>query len=136
METIGMTIVGYRYGEAPKSGKSYNTRENCYEAGVSMAQVGFDREIGSFAVSGAAEIRKKYYYVGTICGTGGDDEICLSGVKRITRNQYLEMRKSMIEVNNLIVNERIDRRISLIESGWHIGTTIEALEEERKQFTK
>lgn len=136
MGTLGMTIVGYRYGEAPESGKSYNYRDNCFEPGVSMAQVGFDKEVNSFAISDAAANRKRYYYVGTICGTGGDDEICLSNVKRISRKDYLAMRKEMINVHNAIVNERINRRISLIENGWHIGTTIERLEEQRKKYIK
>ena len=134
--TEGMTIVGYRYGEAPEGGRSWNYRENEWEPGVSMAQVGFDKEIGSFAVSDAGTARKKYYYIGVICGTGGDDEICLRDVRRITRNEYLRLRKEMVAVSNQVVNDRIDTKISLINRGYTIGRTIEQLEAERQQYTK
>lgn len=134
--TEGQTIVGYRYGEAPESGRSWNYRENEWEPGVSMAQVGFDKEIGSFAVSEAGCERKKYYYVGDVCGTGGDDEICLCNVRRITRNEYLAMRKQMVAVSNQIVNDRINTSINLINRGWSIGRTIEQLEAERNMYLK
>lgn len=133
--TKGMTIVGYRYGEAPESGRSWNYRENEFECGVSMASVGFDKEIGSFAVSEASG-RNKFYYIGTICGTGGDDEICLSDVKRITYNEYRKLRKEMVEVSNQVVNDRIDTKINLINNGWSIGSTIEQLESERAQYLR
>ena len=134
--TIGHTIVGYRYGEAPEGGRSWNYREQEWEPGVSMAQVGFDKEIGSFAISEAAESRDKYYYVGTICGTGGDDEICLRNVRRISRDEYIELREKMIDVSNQVVNDRIDSSISLINRGYSIGRTIEQLEEERRKYLK
>ena len=133
--TEGQTIVGYRYGEAPENGRSWNYRENQYEPGVSMAQVGFDKEIESFAVSDASN-RKKFYYIGTICGQGGDEEICLSNVRRITRNEYLSLRKEMVEVSNQVVNDRIDSKINLINRGWIIGRSIEQLEAERNNFLK
>lgn len=133
--TEGKTIVGYRYGEAPEGGRSWNYRENEYECGVSMACVGYDKEIGSFAVSDAKP-RKKYYYVGTICGTGGDDEICLENVKRITYNEYRHMLKGMVNVSNQVVNDRIDTRINLINRGYHIGYTVEQLEAERSKYLR
>lgn len=135
MKAIGQTIVGYRYGKAPENGKSYNYREGCYECGVSMACVGYDKEIGSFAVSGSND-RKKYYYVGQICGTGGDDEICLENVKQISYRDYIAMRKQMIEISNIVVNERYDRKIRLINSGFNIGKTEEEIEIERKKYIK
>lgn len=134
--TKGQTIVGYRYGEAPEGGHSWNYRENEWEPGVSMAQVGFDKEIGSFAVSDAGTSRKKYYYIGIICGQGGDDEICLSDVRRISRNEYLSLRKEMVAVSNQVVNDRIDSKIELINRGWNIGRSIEQLEEERNIYLK
>lgn len=134
--TEGKTIVGYRYGEAPEGGRSWNYRDNEWEPGVSMAQVGFDKEIGSFAVSDAGIKRKKYYYIGVICGQGGDDEICLENVRRISRNEYLSLRKSMVDVSNQVVNDRIDTRIDLINKGYHIGYTIEMLESERQRYIK
>lgn len=133
--TEGLKIVGYRYGEAPETGRSWNYRENEFECGVSMASVGYDKEIGSFAVSDACS-RKRFYYIGTICGTGGDDEICLADVKRITYKEYLKLRKDMVEVSNKVVNDRINTKINLINSGWIIGRTIEQLEEERRKYTK
>lgn len=134
--TKGKTIVGYRYGEAPESGRSWNYRENEWEPGVSMAQVGFDKEIGSFAVSESGNNRKKIYYIGTICGQGGDDEICLSDVRRISRSEYLSLRREMVEVSNQIVNDRIDSKINLINRGFSLGRTIEQLEEERSKYIK
>lgn len=135
--TEGQTIVGYRYGEAPEGGRSWNYREKEWEPGVSMAQVGFDKEIGSFAVMGSAETRKKCYYAGTICGqTGGDGEICLSNVRRITRNEYLSLRKEMVAVSNQIVNDRIDRLIDLVNRGWNVGHSIDELEAERNMYLK
>lgn len=131
-----MTVVGYRYGEAPEGGKSWNYRENEWEPGVSMAQVGFDKEIGSFAVSDAGTSRKKCYYIGTICGTGGDDEICLCDTHRITRDEYLRLRKDMVVVSNQVVNDRINTKINLIKGGFLIGRTIEQLEAERKMYLK
>lgn len=133
--TEGKTIVGYRYGKAPACGKSWNYRENEYECGVSMASVGYDKEVNSFAVADASD-RKKYYYIGTICGTGGDDEICLSDVKQITYNEYRRLRKEMVETSNQIVNDRINTRINLIHRGFSIGYTIEQLEEERVKYLK
>lgn len=135
MKSIGKTIVGYRYGKAPESGKSYNYRENKYECGVSMASVGYDKEIGSFAVSGSKD-RKKYYYIGEICGTGSDDEICLENVRQIKYNDYVSMRKQLIEVSNMVVNERYDRKLRLISAGWNIGLTEEEVNAERNKHLK
>ena len=134
--TKGKTIVGYRYGEAPESGQSWNYRENEWEPGVSMAQVGFDKEVPSFAVGYASKKRKKFYYIGTICGTGGDGEICLCDVRRISRKEYLTMRNGMVEVSNQVVTDRIDSRINLINRGFNIGYTIEDLEEERSKYLR
>lgn len=135
MEITGKTIVGYRYGEAPENGKSYNYREQCYECGVSMASVGYDKEIGSFAVSEACN-RKRYYYIGEICGTGGDDEICLENVKRISYKEYIEKRKELVETSNEIVNERCDRLLRLLWKGYSIGYTEEDIINERKKYLK
>lgn len=135
MSIIGIKIVGYRYGKAPESGKSYNCRDCCYECGVSMASVGYDREIGSFAVSGA-RTNRKYYYAGVICGTGGDDEICLEDVEQITREDYLRMRAEMKEASNKVVNDRYDRKINLIHKGYNIGLTEDEVERERNRYLK
>ena len=134
--TKGKTIVGYRYGKAPEVGRSWNYRENKWEPGVSMASVGFDKEIGSFAVTEAGTSRKKFFYIGIICGTGGDDEICLSNIRRITRNQYFALRKEMVAVSNQVVNDRINTKINLINSGWDIGKTVEELETERSIYLR
>lgn len=133
--TKGRKIVGYRYGKAPENGRSYNYREREFECGVSMASVGYDKEIGSFAVWDASK-RKKYYYVGTICGTGGDDEICLADVEQISYKDYLRMRKEMVDVSNQVVNDRIDTKINLINAGYFLGYTIEQLEAQRQRYIK
>jgi hypothetical protein len=120
-DIIGKSIVGYRYGVAPECGLSWNYRDNCHEPGVSMAQVGYYREYSSFAISEAAEHRKRVYYIGIICGTGGDDEICLRDIKRISYKHYLAMRKETKTTSNAYIKALIDSKISLINAGWHIG---------------
>lgn len=135
IRTIGKIIVGYRYGEAPENGKSWNYRERCFEPGVSMACVGYDKEIGSFAVSEALK-RKKFYYIGKICGTGGDDEICLEDVVRISYKEYLKLRRVYIETSNQVVNDRIDTKIRLKDKGWDIPKTYEELEREREKYLR
>lgn len=134
-ELIGTTIVGYRYGEAPASGKSYNFRENEYEPGVSMAQVGYYKEIGSFAVSGSSS-KKKYYYEGVICGFGGDDEICLSNVKRITYREYCTKRKELVEASNKVVNAYADNTLRLLDDGWHVAASREDIEVRRVKYLR
>ncbi len=134
--TEGLEIVGYRYGDAPADGRSWNYAENAFEPGVSMAQVGFDKEIGSFAVSDGCANRKKVYYIGVICGTGGDGEICLRDVRRISREDYLVLREKMVDVSNQIVNDRIDTQINLINRGYILGKTIEQLEDERRKYIR
>lgn len=133
-DIIGIQIVGYRYGIAPESGRSYNFRDNSYECGVSMASVGYDKEIRSFAVDEAD--KKKYYYIGTVCGEGGDDEICLENVVRITRNEYIKKLKEMKEASNAIVNYRFDRKINLINNGFNLGLTEEEIEAERVKYLR
>ena len=133
MKSIGMEIVGYRYGEAPECGRSWNYRDNEWECGVSMASVGYDKEIGSFAVS-SSNNRRKFYYIGTIVGTGGDDEICLSNVRRISYKEYLSLKKQMKEVSNIVVNDRYDQKLSLLYRGFNVGCTEEEIEEQRNKY--
>lgn len=136
MDIIGSKIVGYRYGEAPECGRSFNTQTRQYECGVSMAQVGYLEEVGSFAVSGAYN-RKKYYYEGVISGFGGDDEICLIDVRKITYNEYRSLKGVYKEVSNAIINHKCDRYVRLIKSGWSIfPRTVEAVEEMRSKMLK
>lgn len=135
-DLIGKMIVGYRYGEAPESGHSWNYAENKPESGVSMAQWGYFKECGSFAVSEAASNRKKYYYIGEIAGEGGDDEICLTNVKRISYKEYLKLRKETKEVNNDYINALCDRKLGLINRGFDIGMTEQDVEVMRAAYTK
>ena len=135
-EIVGKTIVGYRYGEAPESGHSWNYAENKPEPGVSMAQWGYFKECGSFAVSDAASSRKKYYYIGEIAGEGGDDEICLRNVKRITYRDYLRLRKETKDVSNDYVNMLCDRKLRLINRGFDIGITEHDVEKMKAKYTK
>ena len=113
-QMIGIKVVGYRYGKAPKCGRSYNYRENHYEDGVSMAQVCYYKPVGSFAANG----EKKYYYEGVVSGIGSDNEICLSSVKQISYNEYQKMKKSLITESNLITNFYADQKKSPTCSGW------------------
>ena len=108
-------IVGYRYGAAPKEGKSYNYREQEYECGVSMASVGYLGEIYSACYFAD---RKKYYYVGDFAGFGSDGEVCLSNVKQITYKEYLRLRKESREETNRIAVERYNKSLRVYRKGF------------------
>lgn len=134
---IGKKIVGYRYGAAPACGYSWNSAEDRREPGVSMAQVGYLPEVRSFAIGGLkGASAKKYYYIGTIAGEGGDDEVCLVDVQRITYQEYLRMRKEYKDVSNAIVNEICDRKIRIVRNGWYIGMTEKEIEDMRVSLLK
>lgn len=133
---IGETIVGYRYGEAPESGYSWNYAEGHREPGVSMAQVGYFKEYGSFAVSDAESSRRKYYYIGEIAGEGGDDEICLTNVRRISYKDYLRLKKETKQVSNDYVNALCDRKLRLIDRGFDICMTRDDIEAIRTKYVK
>jgi len=134
-DIIGMTIVGYRYGVAPECGRSYNTREQEWEPGVSMASVGYCREFGSFAANANAE-EGKHYYIGVIAGFGGDNEICLEDVEEITAEQYEESLATYKEQSNAVVNCYADRWEALLDRGFNIGKTYEDIEAFRNLYTK
>ena len=131
-DIIGIKVVGYRYGKAPKCGRSYNYRENHYEDGVSMAQVWYYKPVGSFAANG----EKKYYYEGVVSGIGSDNEICLSSVKQISYNEYQKMKKSLITESNLITNFYADQKKRLLDKGFNIGMSYEGIEEMRNKYLK
>lgn len=86
-------MVGYRYGKAPETGKSYNTRDGKQEAGVSMASVAGSPECNSIATLSAKETRKAYYYSGNYAGIGSDDEYILSDCVQITKKEYTKLVK-------------------------------------------
>lgn len=135
-DIIGKTIVGYRFGKAPESGYSWNYAENCREAGVSMAAVGYAPECRSFATSDAKSSRRKFYYIGEIAGEGGDDEICLANVKRITYREYLTLRKETRHVSNDYINAICDRKLRLLGRGIDICMSEEDVENMRTKYTK
>ena len=80
--------VGYRYGDAPESGYSYNTRENRNELGVSMASAAGLKESRSFATMDAASKRPKKYYIGEVVGFGGDNEPIMTNVRLLSKKEY------------------------------------------------
>ena len=116
-ELIGKVIVGYRYGEAPASERSINYATNNRECGVSMAQVGYFPEYRSFAILEAKESRKRFYYIGEIAGEGGDGELCLTNVKRISYSEYLKAKKETRDVSNEYVNFLMKRDIRWLTWG-------------------
>src|SRR3990167_2373951 len=87
-------VIGYRYGYAPESGRSYNTREKIYEKGVSLASGFGKKEQWSFAIGESAANRKKVYYKGKRVGFGGDDEYLISDVKEINKGEYERLLKT------------------------------------------
>lgn len=131
-DILGITVVGYRYGIAPESGRSYNFRDGFYEEGVSMAQVLYCKPVGSFAANGS----KKYYYKGIVSGTGSDNEICITDISNITYKDYIQLRKSMINESNAITNYYADQKLSLINQGFNIGCTEKDIEDYRRSYLK
>ena len=116
-DIIGMPIVGYRYGEAPEGGRSYNHRDKEYEPGVSLAQWGIIPEIFSFAISGVWHLKKRYYK-GVISGIGGDDEVCITQHREITYREYLQLRKELYMSSVAYINYRISRLRYLVGAGY------------------
>lgn len=133
----GKRVVGYRYGAAPVGGKSWNSAENRCENGVSMARIGHMEEVRSFAVMNLREKKvKKYYYDGVVASDGSDgNEICLTDIKEISHREFCEKKKEneIMSAVNSIVDFFADRRIELINDGWNLGTTAEAVEEWRRR---
>lgn len=98
-------IVGYRYGNAPEGGRSYNSMYKKYEDGVSLASgLGRD-EVGSFAVSGSKK-RPIKYYRGKKSGTGGDDEYLIKNPVEITKKEYLDSLKSPQMIGERLKDEK------------------------------
>ena len=119
-DIIGKTIIGYRYGKAPVGGRSFNTLTNSYESGVSMASVGYNTEVGSFAKT-ANEEEGKYYYIGTIAEeTGGDDEICLNNVRKLTKKEYESLLPQYTAISNAVANAYYNRSANLALKGYDI----------------
>lgn len=119
-DLIGKTIIGYRYGKAPEGGRSFNTLTRSYEAGVSMASVGYNAEVGSFAAM-ANEQEGKYYYIGEIAEeTGGDDEICLNNVRELTKEEYESLLPKYTAISNAVANAYYNRSANVASKGYDI----------------
>lgn len=119
-DLIGKTIVGYRYGKAPEGGRSFNTLTRSYEAGVSMASVGYNAEVGSFAAM-TNEEEGKYYYIGEIAEeTGGDDEICLNNVRELTKEEYESLLPQYTAISNAVANAYYNRSANVASKGYDI----------------
>lgn len=119
-DLIGKTIIGYRYGKAPEGGRSFNTLTRSYESGVSMASVGYNAEVGSFAAT-ANEEEGKYYYIGEIAEeTGGDDEICLNNVRELTKEEYESLLPQYTAISNAVANAYYNRSANVASRGYDI----------------
>lgn len=68
---IGQRVNVVRYGAIPANGKSYNYRDNKYEAGVSCYLEGQNTR------PEFTEGRKAIKFSAIIIGWGGDDEPCI-----------------------------------------------------------
>ena len=138
-DILGMPIVGYRYGEAPEDGDSYNHRDREYEPGVSLAQWGLTPEIWSFAISDVSH-KKKRYYKGVIAGTGGDDEVCIKKHKEITYKEYLKLRKELYASSIAYLDYRISRLRYLVSAGYspadYMTAKADKFEELRRKIIK
>jgi hypothetical protein len=82
--------VGVRIGNIPESGKSFNTRENKYEEGVSLISAGTLPPINSFAISALRDKGAKLVYIAgdVLTRTGGDDEFVMQNAREITKGEY------------------------------------------------
>lgn len=138
-DIIGMPIVGYRYGEAPEVGYSYNNRDREYEPGVSLAQWGLVPEIFSFAISGVSHLKKRYYK-GIIAGVGGDDEVCIKKHKEITYKEYLQLRKELYRSSVAYLNYKISILRYFVNAGYspadYMSQKADKLEELRRKIIK
>lgn len=138
-DILGMPIVGYRYGEAPEGGRSYNYRDHEFEPGVSLAQWGQIPEIWSFAISDVSH-KKKRYYKGVIAGTGGDDEVCIKKHKEITYKEYLSLRKELYASSIAYLDYRISRLRYLVSAGYspadYMTAKADKFEELRRKIIK
>ena len=138
-DIIGMPIVGYRYGEAPEDGYSYNHRDREYEPGVSLAQWGLIPEIWSFAISGVSHLKKRYYK-GVIAGIGGDDEVCIKRCKEITYKEYLQLRKELYRSSVAYLNYKISILRYFVNAGYspadYMSEKADKLEELRRKIIK
>ncbi len=78
------------------------------------------------------------YYIGQIAGIGGDSEICLTNIRRITYQEYLKLRKETKQISNDYVNAVCDLSISLLNAGWDLGisNTKEHYEDLRSKYVK
>lgn len=138
-DIIGMPIVGYRYGDAPEEGYSYNHRDREYEPGVSLAQWGLIPEIFSFAISDVWHLKKRYYK-GVVAGIGGDDEICIKKHKEITYKEYLQLRKELYQSSVAYLNYKISILRYFVRAGYspadHMSKKADDFEELRRKIIK
>jgi len=114
--------VGYRYGNAPEGGRSYNTRKDMYEEGVSMASVAGGTENRLFAASALKEKGvKKVYLEGDVIGYGGDDELIMINTKEITKQQYDQKINSPEnkEASLLLAIDKAKTAKNLLNRGFH-----------------
>ena len=114
--------VGFRYGDAPESGQSFNSRTNQSEKGVSMASVAGLPESRSFATMSAKESRPVRYYEGDIVGTGGDDEKLFKNLRLLKKSEYNFLLKTPESISDAkkIAQEKIDDYIQLRNNGYNI----------------
>jgi hypothetical protein len=119
--------VGFRYGEGPSNGKSYNTRDNKYENGYSMASVSGLPESRSFATESAKK-RGIFYYEGDIVGFGSDDEPIMANGRKISKKEYESKYNSLenLKTRAIIQNRHLMNNISF-EKNWRDPTYNEVL---------
>ena len=138
-DIIGMPIVGYRYGEAPEDGYSYNHRDREYEPGVSLAQWGLIPEIFSFAISDVWHLKKRYYK-GVVAGIGGDDEVCIVKHREITYKEYLQLRKELYQSSVAYLNYKISILRYFVNAGYspadYMSKKADEFEELRRKIIK
>lgn len=138
-DIVGLPIVGYRFGDAPENGHSYNYRDRSLEPGVSLAQWGLLPGIWSFAISDVSHIKRRYYK-GVIAGIGGDDEVCIKKCKEITYKEYLQLRKELHLSSVAYLNYKISILRYFVSAGYspadYMAEKANKLEELRRRIIK
>jgi N12 class adenine-specific DNA methylase len=89
-KTKKIKTVGYRYGDIPHGGRSYNNREQKYENGVSLVGAAGLPPKNSFAISDLRDKKTDIQYLAgeVIKETGGDDEFLMTNPEKISKETY------------------------------------------------
>ena len=81
-------VIGWRYGDAPDGGRSYDYRDQRMLAGTSMVQIEGGKPTLSFAVIEASDRPKRYYRGYLYSETGPDSEPLLVNPEKVDGRRF------------------------------------------------